>query len=391
MSRKGEGQIKKIGQRFYLRVAHNGTRYDIATGKTTEPDAEAWRRSFLKAGGIEAHLRAKAEAVAAAEDAKAAEEAKVSFEKAIANYHALNAGKGLAPKTIADKITDWHDFTAFASSRGIHELHGITTELTSAYLRLLSTKGKFQPSGRWKRSDPMSPSSIIKVFAGIKTIFNASNIKTDPPPFKIGMPRQHSEKREIFSIEELDRIIAAADDTLKPVVLLCAHAGLRLKDAAMLKRESVDLKSECLRFIMAKTKRAHSVPMTPEVLALFKSVPLSPSSPYAFPEIANLHLNIQSALTIRFRNLLKRLGIESQTKIEGRFRLHSVRGLHALRHSFVYHGLKTGNIPQAVMQGLVGHLTPSMTRLYADHADDLAKAEAMKAHPFSQMKKPNNP
>jgi hypothetical protein len=51
-----------------------------------------------------------------------------------------------------------------------------------------------------------------------------------------------------------------------------------------------------------------------------------------------------------------------------------------LRHTFIYLAGWFG-IPLPLVQSLIGHMTPEMTKMYMDHATDEAKRDAMKRMP----------
>ena len=78
--------------------------------------------------------------------------------------------------------------------------------------------------------------------------------------------------------------------------------------------------------------------------------------------------------------LEKKCHIVTTIKQPGRERSVSIKDLHSCRHSFCYYAGLYG-IPMNVVQGIVGHLTPEMTRLYSNHASLEAKREKMQLLP----------
>ena len=72
--------------------------------------------------------------------------------------------------------------------------------------------------------------------------------------------------------------------------------------------------------------------------------------------------------------------IATTAKPKGRTRAVSIKDLHSCRHSFCYYAGLYG-IPMNIVQGIVGHLTPEMTKLYSNHASLEAKREKMQLLP----------
>ena len=68
--------------------------------------------------------------------------------------------------------------------------------------------------------------------------------------------------------------------------------------------------------------------------------------------------------------------IVTTKKLEGRARAVSVKDLHSCRHTFCYYAGLYG-IPLSIVQSIVGHMTPEMTKHYSAHASLSAKREQM--------------
>ena len=83
--------------------------------------------------------------------------------------------------------------------------------------------------------------------------------------------------------------------------------------------------------------------------------------------------------------------IVTTSKPAGRDRAVSVKDLHSCRHTFCYYAGLFG-IPLNVVQGIVGHLTPEMTKHYSNHASLEAKREKMQLLPdFLNLADGTNP
>ena len=100
-----------------------------------------------------------------------------------------------------------------------------------------------------------------------------------------------------------------------------------------------------------------------------------------FPEHAQMYLTNSSGVSYRIKQFLEGLGIQTTRKPEGRTRAISVKDLHSCRHTFCYYAGLAG-IPLAVVQSIVGHMTPSMTAHYSDHATTEDKRRGMERLSF---------
>jgi site-specific recombinase XerD len=108
-----------------------------------------------------------------------------------------------------------------------------------------------------------------------------------------------------------------------------------------------------------------------------------PDSPYVFPELAEMYstLSTQQAISAGVKKLLHKVGIEDTEKtVEGYARKVSTKDIHSFRHTFVYMASIHG-IPLPVVQSIVGHLNPEMTKHYMDHAGRDARLAYMRQLP----------
>jgi integrase len=90
------------------------------------------------------------------------------------------------------------------------------------------------------------------------------------------------------------------------------------------------------------------------------------------PEQATMYETNPAGVRYRFRKALEALDITTREREKKKDRARSVLGMHSLRHTFVWIAAKNG-VPLPTVQSIVGHMSPAMTRMSADHADDEAK------------------
>ena len=73
--------------------------------------------------------------------------------------------------------------------------------------------------------------------------------------------------------------------------------------------------------------------------------------------------------------------VGARRKVEGYSKNLSVKDIHSFRHTFVYLAAVAG-IPFPVVQGIVGHVSPEMTKHYMNHATRAAKMEYLSRLPL---------
>lgn len=88
-----------------------------------------------------------------------------------------------------------------------------------------------------------------------------------------------------------------------------------------------------------------------------------------------------SGVSYRVKQFLEGLGIQTTRKPEGRTQAISTKDLHSCRHTFCYYAGMAGN-PLAVVQSIVGHMSPEMTKHYSAQASIEDKLRGMERLSF---------
>jgi integrase len=205
--------------------------------------------------------------------------------------------------------------------------------------------------------------------------------------------------RRELTIEELRRVCAAADGELRLMLALGLYTGLRLGDCATLRWGEVDLIRGRITRIPNKTGRRNPhpviVPIHASLRAILEETPRSKRHGYVLPESAAIYARRSDTLTDRVQRLFEACeitthkpgtGFEIQTGEDGKKtkigtgRRASVEvGFHSLRHSFVSL-CRASDVPLSVVESIVGHSNPAMTRHYT-HTGDAAALAAVSSLP----------
>lgn len=161
-----------------------------------------------------------------------------------------------------------------------------------------------------------------------------------------------------FSREEVRKILRAADDQLRPVVMILLHTGIRRSELWNLRWRDVDIPKRRITIkahgaFKTKSGKLRSIPVTKELQIYLKT--LSREGQYVCRPYGHIH-----SLRRFFVALLGQLGIEGT--------------LHDLRHTFASH-LATAGVPIPVIKELLGHADISTTMIYAHLSPGIHESE----------------
>lgn len=168
--------------------------------------------------------------------------------------------------------------------------------------------------------------------------------------------------------------------------------ALREGDICTLKWSEIDFENRVIRRSkMRKTGKSVDIPIMPHLYQYLQTLwqnrePKSKFAEYVLPEHAEMYLNNRSGVPYRIKKFLEeKCGIVTTEKRPDRTRAVSIKDLHSCRHTFCYYAGLNG-VPLNVVQSIVGHMTPEMTKHYSNHASLEVKREKMQLLPdFMQM------
>lgn len=303
-------------------------------------------------------------------------------------------------KHASTKRTIWGDFLAFMHGEHpeIENLIDVTDAHAQEYIALLQKTGRYDKSITYSRGTGKNFRTITRlkaegalsarslqlyqmVCAEVFSLLAKDAGLQDNPFASVRRAKSDAETREAFTPEELKTIYDNLDDFTRPLFMMAVWTGLREGDICTLKWIEVDLDR---RLIVRKTRKTGAkvkIPISNQLYAFIVSVPHTEDSEYVFPEHAQMYLTNSSGVSYRIKQFLEGLGIQTTRKPEGRTRAISVKDLHSCRHTFCYYAGLAG-IPLAVVQSIVGHMTPSMTAHYSDHATTEDKRRGMERLSF---------
>jgi len=205
------------------------------------------------------------------------------------------------------------------------------------------------------RPCPLAPSTVKLRVAAARTLYAALRDAraTTADPFKdihaASDPTPRHEKRKPYPDADVDRLLVVAEGDDRLLVLLGAHAGLRIAEILALRWEHIDPRAGELRVERGKGGKDRTVPLSSTLAA-----ELGAQRP---PSGVGTILPYRSSFSARYRlqALAARAGVP-------------YRGLHSLRHTAGTRLVaETGSIELAA--GLLGHSSLDTARVYAKWSD----------------------
>ena len=240
-----------------------------------------------------------------------------------------------------------------------------------------------------KKPSPNTYNKHLNVLTMVYRVLEEKAKLVKNPWERIQRRRLAPQSRRELTIEELKRVCQGAKGEFRLLFALGVYTGLRAGDCATLRWGEVDLARTIIRRVPNKTARRNPkpviVPIHPVLRDMLAEAAAGPRGDYVLAETAGLYLNNRRELVRRIQEHFKASGITvhkpaGECTIGARQRPVVEVGFHSLRHTFVSL-CRESNAPLAVVEAIVGHSNPSMTRHYT-HVGELAAGKAVAALPY---------
>ena len=271
----------------------------------------------------------------------------------------------LPPESIAEIKTSWTKFVNWCAEKhpDVRCMEEVTHEMCQKYSNWLIDE-MFMSAGRHNRL--LAVGSIM---------FRAAKIAD---PFK-DVPRHaiRQESRVNLSSEELTRACSTATGEMRTLLAIGLYAGLRKKDAVLLKWENIQNGQRIIKE-MAKTKKTVGFPIHPVLAAILRETPEEKRKGYIVPGIAEQYQRNAPIVSYLVRKHFENNEITVIEKCEGRHRAVSRRGFHSLRHTFITLCAQAG-VPLDIVRDWVGHSSVEVTRIYRHYAPNEGHDKILKA------------
>ena len=393
------GHLYQRGKVFWLQYRIEG-RFVQQSLDTTDPDeAEEKRkkimRPFQAADLVSAHAIVESQLRSAEKKAETENELAnppLALPDAWRKYTKANNRPDSGEHTLRDYEGYFDAFAVWITKThpGKTMLRDVTSAITSQYTTHLT-------AGRG-----LSGNSFNKHVRFLELLFRVlkEDAKLTMNPWE-GIQRKRAimESRRELTTDELKTVCAAATGEMRLLFAIGIYTGLRLGDCATLRWGEVDLRRRLIRRIPGKVARRNPrpviIPIHPVLSTMLNEILPGKRGQYVLPETAALYLRDTSVMSKQIHDLFEACLVKTHRPGTGKIRTKDDKGkvkiidsgkraivevgFHSLRHTFVSM-CREANAPLSVVESIVGHSNPAMTRHYT-HTSELAAASAVNSLP----------
>lgn len=290
----------------------------------------------------------------------------------------------LRPSAIDPKLSEaWERYAAHPENVG--QSDAMRTQDGSRWRLLMRWIGQNEPRARTMgdvteavavaffadqrtHTSPKTLNDYVRVYRRVWRL----NGCAENPWMKIRRLKRISHLRRALSDEEVARLIGTARGELRVMFAVGAYTGLRMSDCAHVRWEDFDRTLQTVMVTPSKTRhstgRAVAIPVHPSLRKILGAG--DGRTGYVMPELARVDEHRLSRIVMRH---IRDCGFEEPVAVEGFRHRVPVVGFHSLRSTFITNMANIG-APMAMVQAIVGHMTPEMSLHYYR-----ANAEAARA------------
>jgi len=391
------GYLVKRGRIFYAMWTVGGKKFQQSTHCSVEDKAKVELSRIMSPHLIE-NDKHHLETVKAFIESKNQDLAVIDAER----NPALTITKAWDAFLQSDKRPDTGDATlaqyAFQFTRfekwiakqypAVKTLQDVTPAIASAFAKSITGEGRSANTYNKYRS------LLTLVFRVLKEPARL----TINPWEGIQYKRIMTQGRRELTLAELRKVCEAAKGEMRVMLAIGIYTGLRLGDCATIRWCEVDLMRGFITRIPNKTAKSGKpvvVPIHNALGAMLAEIPMKARKVYVLPGMASdyqahsyvvtnqvqKHFSDCDILTHKpgtgFEITINAAG-KSKKKTTGKRAVVEV-GFHSLRHSFVSL-CRAANAPSSVVESIVGHSGPAMTRHYT-HTGEAAAMSAIASLP----------
>lgn len=270
--------------------------------------------------------------------------------------------KGTSAATMTFYKGSVKKFLTFLGERADTDISEIDSKTVLAYRNDLLTK--------------VSPKTVNHDLKTVKAIFKTAKrdqlVPEDPTEFIETAKGGGDDKRRPFTLKEIERVLAVADDEWRSMILCGLYTGLRISDVAKLAWNHIDLQKREIFIRVQKTGKSLVLPIAPPLAEHFESLPSSdnPRAPLHQKAFSIWEKEGRTGrLGNQFSEILATAGLRDATtrkstgKGRGARREGQELSFHCLRHTAITL-LKEAGIPESVVMAMVGHSSKEVSAKY---------------------------
>jgi integrase len=196
----------------------------------------------------------------------------------------------------------------------------------------------------------VKPATVNRELALLKHMFTKAiewGYVKENPAKAVKLLKEPPGRVRYLTPDELARLLDACAPHLKPIVLMAAHTGMRVREILTLTWPQVDVRRRILMLAKTKNQERRLIPLNDQAIEVLRALPRHVESLSVFCDQDG---RPYQRIVKGFRQACKRAGISD-------FRFHD------LRHTFASHLVMRG-VPLRTVQELLGHKTGQMTLRY---------------------------
>lgn len=226
--------------------------------------------------------------------------------------------------------------------------------------------------------DEVSERTVNRDLQELKTMFNQiiackrwRRVLENPVSY-VKLAKERNERIRYLEYGEIQKLLSAAGDHLRPIVLTALHTGMRRGEILNLLWTDVDFKNDSVHVRESKNGEGRFIPLSAELRKTLQSLPSRFLGGYVFPSYLPRRARKESnAVGQQFPFVDLKNGFSSALKTAGisDFRFHD------LRHTFASQMVMSGAELNTVRE-LLGHKSIKMTLRYA-HLSPTHKKKAI--------------
>lgn len=211
-----------------------------------------------------------------------------------------------------------------------------------------------------ERIKEVKPASVNRNLTDLKSIFNKAvswgKFKGPNPVKQVKMFKENNERVRFLEKEEIVKLLAGCNRTLKSIVIVALNTGMRLGEILGIKWQDIDIKRGVIHLYTTKNGGKREIPINEQVKTALIRTRKHPQSEYVFCKRDGSRLR---DIRTSFFTALEKSGIKN---------FH----FHDLRHSFASHLVMSG-IDLNTVRELLGHKSLRMTIRYSHLSPDHKK------------------
>jgi integrase len=173
-----------------------------------------------------------------------------------------------------------------------------------------------------------------------------------------------SSKKAVFTKDEIQALVTAANPDWKAVILIGVYCGARLTDCTTMRWDNIDLVKRQITYFSTKNKKELILPLHPALHDYFQSLETkNTNGTYISPSLAGKSTSGKSGLSGVFTRLMATAKIDPE-RVDGKGkRKFSAKTFHSLRHSF-NSMLADSGVCQENRMKLIGHASQQINNQY---------------------------